>query len=76
MKLQVNRVYKIKHSLYDPWNEDTYIVRIVAEARASGEDIYYPAVIVSNNEDGRTVYLYPSDWSVIDELSSLELELL
>lgn len=76
MTLEVNKLYKIKHSLYDPWDDETYIIKIIEEARSFGQDVYYPAIVLSDGLGSRTVYIYPSDWSIITELSSLEQELL
>lgn len=76
MTLEVNKLYKIKHSLYDPWDDETYIIKIIEEARSFGQDLCYPAIVLFNGISGRVVYIYPSDWSIIAELSSLEQELL
>ena len=75
LNLKRDGVYKARNHVYDISDRDIYTIRIVSDKKVDYPmtDIYYEAVIVGVNHK---VHFYPADWSSVEELSSLELELL
>jgi hypothetical protein len=74
VKLKVNKIYKIVNE--DPWEQGIYYIKITSSGKIQDYELYYPAVILSGGIEGMTVYIYPSDWPYLEEVSSLEIELL
>jgi hypothetical protein len=74
MKLKLNKIYKIVNE--DPWEQSVYYVKIKTPGRIQDYELYYSAVILSGGIEGMIVYIYPDDWPYIEEVSSLEEELL
>lgn len=75
MKLKVNKIYKI-NNVYDPWDHLVYYVKITGPAQIINYDKCYPAIMLSGGIEGLMLYVYPVDWPSIEEVSSLEQELL
>lgn len=81
MILKLNGLYKIRNSIYDPWDERAYIIRITDLPTVySNHEHYYKAEIIKMGThvfaNVQKIYLYPQDWEEMEELSSLEIELL
>ena len=78
MKMELGKFYKIKDSVYDPWDkEDTYVIRITSKNKCMGDnDVFYHATVLGRDGVNYHIHFYPSDWAYIIELSSLEIELL
>jgi hypothetical protein len=79
--LKVNRLYKLGNSIYDPWDERLYTVKIIQEPMIfSNDEYYYKAQIIKMEGIAPSyphfIHLYPEDWEIVEELSSLEMELL
>jgi hypothetical protein len=73
--MKVGRVYKAQYNVYDITDINAYLVVIKSESKTDYPNLghYYEAEML---ETGYKVHFYPRDWSVVQELSSLELELL
>ena len=81
MILKINGLYRIRNSIYDPWDEKAYIIRITDLPTVySNREHYHKAEIIKMGvhvfENTHKIYLYPQDWEEMEELSSLEIELL
>lgn len=74
MKLKVDRIYRIINE--DPWEPGVCYVRIKAPGKIKDYELCYQAVILSGGIEGLTVYIYPVDWPYLEEVSSLEEQLL
>jgi hypothetical protein len=79
--LKLGKLYKLGNSVYDPWDEVIYTIKIVQEPMIySHNEYYYKAQIIKMGDDllnqSYFMHLYPDDWEIIEELSSLEVELL
>ena len=70
--MKVGGVYRIQHNIYDTYDTYTYIVKILSN-KTSPAHIFYEAMVL---DSGYKIYFYPEDWAIVNELSSLELELL
>lgn len=75
MKYKLNGIYRARYNIYDLTDIGIYVFEIISESNVlyPRSDIYYKARLVGTNHN---VHFYPSDWSEIEELSSLEKELL
>ena len=73
--MKVGRVYKAQYNVYDITDINAYLVVIKSESKADHPNLgyYYEAEML---DTGYKFHFYPKDWSVVHELSSLELELL
>lgn len=81
MTLKLNKLYKLGNSIYEPWDEVVYTIKIVQEPMPySHNEYYYKAQIIKMGDSllnhSYFMHLYKNDWEMIEELSSLEVELL
>jgi hypothetical protein len=75
LAIKVNEVYKVRYNIYDITDSNTYIIKILSDKKIDYPmiNIYHEAVVLGVNH---AIHFYPNDWSDIQELSSLERELL
>lgn len=79
--LKLNKLYKLGNSVYDPWDKVVYTIKIVEVPMIHAHDeYYYKAEIIKMGDSllnhSYFMHLYPDDWGMIEQLSSLEVELL
>ena len=68
--MRLNGIYKAQYNIYDISDLGTYVFEIISERKVDG---YYLANLVGTTH---VIHFYPTDWTNIAELSSLEKELL
>jgi hypothetical protein len=75
LKLKLNTIYKARYHVYDITDIGVYLLEIISESNLlyPRAGVYYEAKLVGA---GHVVHFYPDDWSEIEEISSLEKELL
>lgn len=73
--MKVGGVYKAQYNVYDVADINAYLLVIKSESKTDypNLDSYYEAEML---DTGYKFHFYPRDWSIVHELSSLELELL
>lgn len=69
--MKIGGVYRIKYNVYDIYDTDSYVIKVLS--KKSTVDNYYEAIVL---DTGYKIHFYPKDWSIVHELSSLEIELL
>lgn len=70
--MKIGKVYKLQYNVYDITDINIYVVKVVSE----GETLvgtHYEVDLIGTKY---TFHIYLNDWSIIQELSSLEMELL
>jgi hypothetical protein len=73
--MKINKVYRVQYNVYDIYDIGEYLLEIISEGKVNYPNInmYYKAKFVGTNY---IVHFYPNEWSKVQELSSLEQELL
>jgi len=70
--MKIGKVYKLQYNIYDITDIGVYIVKVVSQ----DETLVGTHYVVDLIGTKYTFHIYPRDWSFIQELSSLEMELL
>jgi hypothetical protein len=72
-------IYKAKYNNYDVNDSDFYIFKIISDMKYNEIDQspYYDSILLvyRGSSCEYRLLLYPHDWQIIEELSSLEKEL-